>query len=239
MAELLFEIGSEELPAGFVDPALAFLETELVKQCSEQRLQCTVKRVDGTPRRLVVIADVAERQQDLEEEITGPLWSVAVNADGTPTPAGEGFLKKNNLTIADVKPKEGKKGAVISGVKKEAGKPAAEVLPALLEALLPRIPFKKTMRWADRFNSNGQVFGRPVRWLLALLDGAALNVRFADVVSGTTTRGHRYHAPDPVVVSGVADYLDVLSKSQVVLSRRERADLIRSEAHKLVAAEGG
>ena len=240
MAELLFEIGTEELPAGFVDPALAFLETEIVKQCAEQRLTCTVSRVDGTPRRLVVIAEIAEKQSDLEEEITGPLWSVAFKEDGTPTPAGEGFLKKNNLTVADVKPKDGgKKGPVISGVRKEAGKATSEVLPALLEALLPRIPFKKTMRWGDKFKTNGQVFGRPVRWLLALFAGKPVAVRFADVVSGNTTRGHRYHAPDEVVVDGAASYLKALAAGQVVLSRTERADLIRSQAQALATAEGG
>ncbi len=240
MAELLFEIGTEELPAGFVDPALAFLETELVKQCAEQRLRCTVSRVDGTPRRLVVIAAIAERQTDLEEEITGPLWSVAFKDDGTPTPAGEGFLKKNNLTVADVKPKDGgKKGPVISGVRKEAGKATSEVLPALLEALLPRIPFAKTMRWNDKVKTNGQVFGRPVRWLLALFSGQPITVRFADVISGNTTRGHRYHAPDEVVVDSAASYLSVLAAGQVVLSRSERADIIRTQAQALAAAVGG
>ena len=240
MAELLFEIGTEELPADFVDKALAYMETALVKQCADQRLLCTVSRVDGTPRRLVIIADIADKQSDLEEEITGPLWSVAFNADGTPTPAGEGFLKKNNLAPGDVKPKDGgKKGTVICGVRQEAGKATSEVLPALLEALMPRIPFKKTMRWGDRAKTNGQVFGRPVRWLLVLFAGKPLSVRFADVVSGTTTRGHRYHAPDEVVVDSVASYLKTLAGAQVVLSRTERADIIRAQAQALATAEGG
>ena len=144
MAELLFEIGTEELPAGFVDPALAFLETEIVKQCAEQRLTCTVSRVDGTPRRLVVIAEIAEKQSDLEEEITGPLWSVAFKEDGTPTPAGEGFLKKNNLTVADVKPKDGgKKGPVISGVRKEAGKATVETGKQGVENVAAAHPVQK------------------------------------------------------------------------------------------------
>ena len=121
MAELLLEIGCEELPAGFVDPALSFLETELPKLCAEQRIAVSGVVVDGTPRRLVVmVGDVAARQLDLEEEITGPAWSVAFGADGQPAPAGLGFLKKNGLDVSTVYQKESKKGPVVAGKKQEA-----------------------------------------------------------------------------------------------------------------------
>ena len=236
---LLFEIGSEELPAGFVDPALAFLETELPKQLAEHRLSCSNVVVDGTPRRLMVRATVGKRQADLEEEITGPLWTIAFGADGTPTPAGEGFLRKNNLRAEDCVQKEGKKGPVVAATRREAGKAATDVLPALLEALIPRIPFKKTMRWGDRHATNGQVFGRPVQWILAIFGSATLPVRFADVTSSNTTRGHRYHAPAAVVVESVSEYERVLENGSVVLSRRRRAQEILDGARALAKAEGG
>ena len=122
MAELFLEVGCEELPAGFVDPALSFLAIELPRLCAEHRLDCSNVRVDGTPRRLVVIADVSTRQRDLSEEITGPLWSVAFNADGTVSPAGEGFFKKNGLLPAQATPKDGKKGPVVAATRTEAGR---------------------------------------------------------------------------------------------------------------------
>jgi glycyl-tRNA synthetase beta chain len=163
MRELLLEVGCEELPAGFVDPALSFMEREFPKLCEDNRLHCSGVVVDGTPRRLVLRAQVAERQHDLSEDITGPLWSVAFAPDGSVTPAGEGFLKKNGLDVTQVRQAEGKKGPVVAATRTEAGKAAADVLPALLEALLPRIPFKKTMRWGDKHLTRGQVFGRPVQ----------------------------------------------------------------------------
>jgi glycyl-tRNA synthetase beta chain len=155
------------------------------------------------------------------------------------TPAGEGFLKKNNLVAADVFQAEGKKGPVVAAKKHEAGRAAADVLPGILEALLPRIPFKKTMRWGDRHVTNGAVFGRPVQWLLALFDDRPLSIRFADVVSGSTTRGHRYHAPHEVTVTSVSSYFAALDNGHVVLSRKARAERIVAEANALAAAAGG
>ena len=238
--EFLLEIGCEELPAGFIDPALAFLEVELPRLCQEHRIACGGVVVDGTPRRLtVMVADLAERQQDLEEEITGPAWSVAFDAAGVPTQAGLGFLNKTKLDPSTVYQKESKKGPVVAGKRTEIGRATAEVLPGLLQALLPKIPFHKTMRWGDRHVTHAQVFGRPVQWLLALFDGHALDIRFADVVSGNTTRGHRYHAPNPVKVTSTAAYLEALSNGQVMLSRRARASHIVEQALALATAEGG
>jgi glycyl-tRNA synthetase beta chain len=239
MNELLLEIGCEELPGGFVDPALAFLETELPKLCAEHRLDCADVVVDGTPRRLVVTAQVATRQRDLVEEITGPLWSVAFADDGSLTPAGEGFFKKNGLDVKSAKRVEGKKGPVVGVTKVEAGRAAEDVLTGLLEGLIPRIPFKKTMRWGDRHLTRGQVFGRPVQWLLALFGGKTLRIRFADVTSGNTTRGHRYHAPGEVVVKNTAEYRRALEQGQVMLSRKARAEHIVAEASRLASAAGG
>ena len=218
MAELLLEIGCEELPAGFIDPALAFLEAELPKLLVEARIEHQDVAVDGTPRRLVVMIQAASTQADLEEELTGPSWSVAFDAEGKPTQAGQGFLNKNGLSVSDVFQKESKKGPVVGAKKREKGKATAEVLPALLEGLIAKIPFRKTMRWGDKFNTNGQVFGRPVQWLLCLFDGKPLSIRFADVTSGATTRGHRYHAPDEVKVGSIAAYKAALAKGHVVLS---------------------
>jgi glycyl-tRNA synthetase beta chain len=239
-AELLLEVGCEELPAGFIDPALAWLEAELPRALAEHRIMHGAVAVDGTPRRLVVVVDdVAVTQADLEEVLQGPAWSVAFTPEGALTPAGEGWLKKNNVDAAAVFRADGKKGPVVAAKRHEAGRAVAQVLPAILEALLPRIPFRKTMRWGDRHVTNGQVFGRPVQWLLALFDDRPLSVRFADVVSGSTTRGHRYHAPHEVTVTSVASYFAALDDGDVVLSRKARAERIVDEANRLAASIGG
>jgi glycyl-tRNA synthetase beta chain len=197
-------------------------------------------RVDGTPRRLVVLVQkVAAKQNDSDEEIQGPAVSVAYGADGAATPALEGFLRKNNAKASDVVRIDSKKGPIVALRKRHAGQPTSAVLPALLEQLLPKIPFKKTMRWGDKHNTQGAVFGRPVQWLLALLHGAPLSFRFADVVAGNTTRAHRYHAPDAVVVKNVAHYLDVLERGQVMLSRAARKAHIEQQAQTLARSVGG
>jgi glycyl-tRNA synthetase beta chain len=239
-AEFLLEVGCEELPAGFIDPALAWLEAELPKALTEHRIAHGGVTVDGTPRRLVVIVDdVATTQADLEEVLQGPAWSVAYTPEGALTPAGEGWLKKNNVDASAVFRSEGKKGPVVAAKKHEAGRPTSTVLPSIIEALLPKIPFKKTMRWGDRHVTHGAVFGRPVQWLLALFDDRPLSIRFADVVSGSTTRGHRYHAPHVVTVTSVSSYFAALDDGEVVLSRKARAERIVEEANRLASSIGG
>ena len=244
MPELLFEVGCEELPAGFIDPALAFLEGAIDQALTAARLPHGRVLAEGTPRRLVVIVDdVAAGQADLEEELQGPPASVAwsVGADGTRTltAAGEGFLKKNNLVAGDLYEVAGKKGTVIAAKRREAGRPATDVLGPLLEGVLPKIPFKKTMSWGDGRATHKQVFARPVQWLLALFGSHALTVRFADVTSGDTTRGHRYHGPGAVRVTSVSQYRAALERGQVVLDRAERKQMILELAGKLAKQAGG
>lgn len=244
MSELLFEIGCEELPAGFIDPALAFLQKAIDEALTSARLVHGRVEAEGTPRRLVVIAtDVAARQADMEEELQGPpvsvAWATADDGTRTLTPAGEGFLKRNQLSAGELYEVAGKKGAVIAAKRREAGKPAAEVLGPLLEELLPKVPFKKTMSWGDGKATHKQVFARPVQWLLALYGDTPLRVSFAGVTSGDTTRGHRYHAPAEVRVRSVSQYRAALERGAVVLDREERKQLIREEAGQLARQAGG
>lgn len=226
MAELLFEIGTEELPAGFIDPALAWLEANARTLLDEARLPAAAIRVDGTPRRLTLIAEgLPDKQSDKEEEVTGPRVDIAYK-DGALSKAGAGFLRSRGLSEADAFQKETKKGTVIAAIVREAGLPAAEVLPGVLHTLLDKLPFKKTMRWGDE----DRAFARPLQWLLALLDGAVVPVSFAGVTSGNTTCGHRYHAPAPVAVDSVASYMAALEAGRVMLSRADRRDAIRAGA---------
>jgi glycyl-tRNA synthetase beta chain len=240
MPELLLEIGCEELPAGFIDPALAFLAKYVDEQLTAARLAHGNVTVDGTPRRLTVIVDdVAARQADREEEITGPAWHIAFDNDGKPTQAGEGFLKKNGLLVGDVVRKESKKGVVVSATKREKGADARAVLAPILDEAIAKTPFKKTMSWGDAKATHKQVFARPVQWILALFGAEGLPVKFADVVASNTTRGHRYHAPHPVKVSSVSEYRRALEHGHVVLSRQERKELIVERADVLAKEAGG
>ncbi|HEY4222774.1 MAG TPA: glycine--tRNA ligase subunit beta [Myxococcota bacterium] len=239
-SELLFEIGVEELPAGFIDPALTFLADKLAAELDALRLPHSAVVAEGTPRRLaLMVNEVAARQADLTREVTGPSWSVAFDDAGQPTPAGQGFMKKNGLARDDVRRVETSKGAVAQATVREIGKSAREVLPAVLAALLDAIPFKKRMFWGDARVTHAKSFARPVQWILALHAGAVLPVQWGDVVAGSVTRGHRYHAPGTVSVASIAEYRAALARGQVMLSRAERRQRIVDEANKLARTAGG
>ena len=236
MAELLFEIGTEELPAGFIQPSLNYLEKTLLKSFEEQRLSIDRLQVDGTPRRLVVMGfGLADRQDDLEEEVTGPKTSIAWTADGNLSRAGEGFLKSRGLTAQDAYKKETAKGEVIAARVFTAGKTAQEVLPQILQNAMEKMPFPKTMRWGDEPVG----FARPIQWILALFNDAVISFQFADVLSGNTTQGHRFHAPFAREVRSIEDYRAVLAAGRVMLSAQARQDAIRKHVQQLAKSVGG
>jgi glycyl-tRNA synthetase beta chain len=236
MPTLLYEIGTEELPAGFVAPAVRYLKEASAQALSEARLSHGEIRAEGTPRRLVLMVDgLAAAQETVEEEVTGPRVDIAWDGEGNLTKAGQGFLRGRGLDESAAYKKETKKGEVIAAMVREEGKPAQDVLPALLEELTAKVPFKKNMRWTD----GKETFGRPVRWLLALLDKDVVPLSFADVTSSNETRGHRFHAPDPVVVDGVDAYLKALESGRVTLDVEARKRVILERARALANEAGG
>jgi glycyl-tRNA synthetase beta chain len=145
-ASLLLEIGVEELPASFVAKALDAMPALLTAQLRAARLAHGAARAYGTPRRLaVMIDDVAARQTDLEEEVLGPPRSAAFEADGkTPKKAAEGFAKKHGATLADVRLVTTPKGEYAAVTRRETGRALADVLPALIESVIPQIPFARS-----------------------------------------------------------------------------------------------
>lgn len=220
--QLIFEIGCEELPASFCKPALAQIETIFRERVADLRLEFGALHALATPRRLVLLVeDLDEKQPDIEEERTGPPASVAFK-DGEPTKAALGFARGQGVDPADLYTVETKKGEYLAAKVFEAGRPARELLPAVLNAIIEKLNFPKSMRWAAR----KERFARPVRWILALLDGEVLPVEFAGVKSQNTTRGHRFAAPDSFEVSDLDSYLSGLKNAHVILDQAARRQLI-------------
>src|SRR5512140_1898891 len=177
MADLLFEIGAEEIPAGFVPPALEQLERDLAKALDDARLAHGEVKALGTPRRLAVYARaVAARQADATTEAFGPSVAQAFDAEGKPTPAALGFARSQGVEVSALGRAQTPKGERVLVRKVEKGRRAEQVLPGLLEKLVPGIRFRKSMRsrWDD------VTFARPVRWLVALYGGKPLEVRFGE-----------------------------------------------------------
>ncbi len=234
--DLLLEIGTEEMPAGFVPPALEQLERFAREDLAAARLAHGEVRALGTPRRTVLwVREVADRQPDAVEQKVGPPVSAAFDADGNPTRAGEGFARSNGVAVSDLLRVETDKGLYVAVRKEVAGRPAADVLADLLPAWIGRLHYPKTMRWGS-----GEVaFARPVHWIVALLGAAVVPFGFAGVASGRTTRGHRFHHPDPIEVRDAADYFSRLPAARVCVDPAERRARIAEGVAEIARRFGG
>ncbi|MCC6038544.1 MAG: glycine--tRNA ligase subunit beta, partial [Armatimonadetes bacterium] len=163
---LLLEIGTEEMPARFMLPALEQLRDLVAKTLTELRLQHGQIRTMGTPRRLVaIVSEVAETQTPIVREIRGPAKHIAFDPQGNPTKAAEGFARSQGVSVQDLIVKATEKGEFVFAVKREEGQPALGVLSEALPQIIRSLSFPKTMRWEE----SGLRFGRPIRWIVALL----------------------------------------------------------------------
>jgi glycyl-tRNA synthetase beta chain len=229
--ELVFEIGCEELPAGFLKPALEWMAAEMNRGLDDARLngEGEGERANiaeyATPRRLaLVVTAIADRAPDVKRTVQGPPAKAAFQ-DGKPTKAAEGFARKLNLPVSSLRV-EGDRVVVDQEVR---GQSAAEALPPLLERIIRGIPFKKSMRW-DSLDKDA--FARPVHWVAAMLDGKPLPVSFADVQSGTTTRGHRFAAPKEFRLPAAKNYVAELREAHVLADWAERKKRISEEVQR-------
>jgi len=247
--ELLIEIGCEELPASWL-PGLTRQIGDVVKmRLRESRLSIdALIETFSTPRRLTVcIAKVGDRQTDFEELVTGPPLAAAFDASGQPTGAATGFARKQGVEVSALERLETAKGVYLGFRKQLRGKPAVDVLPHVLGAVLRDLSFPKAMRW-DAWIDDGRgelLFGRPVRWILFLYGGrvvpfeirrteTAQSPQVQDVRSAAVTYGHRFlttsgRAGRAIKVRSFDDYRARLLENFVVLSRDERHDRITRE----------
>ena len=238
---LLLEIGTEELPSSFVDAALAALPGLARTKLSGLRLSHGDIRSLGTPRRLsLVVEGLAERQPDLDEEVVGPPETAAYK-DGAPTKAAEAFASKLGVAVGELvvvaKEASGKQkaGRFVVGRRQEKGKDARELLGTALAEICAEIPFRKSMRWG----TGNATFGRPVQWLVALSGDELVDVSFAGVRSGKTTRGHRFLAPGTFELSAADGYVDALRAKHVLVDRTERATTMMDRVSAAAKSAGG
>jgi glycyl-tRNA synthetase beta chain len=235
--DLLFEIGVEELPGGYVPPALEQLEHAARDGLAGLRLAVGDLCTYGTPRRLVLfVKDLAERQADFDEEAMGPAVKVAYGPDGTPTRALLGFCQGKGVEPAQLRRVETPKGEYVAVTVHHTGKPALEALPALLGALPGRLTFPKSMRWLPGDDAR---FARPVRWLTALFGDDVVPAQAFGLTAGRLSYGHRFLAPGPVEIPGAARYLETLERVFVMVDHRARRLLIGEQIETLAAEAGG
>lgn len=215
----LLEIGCEEIPDWMIPGALEHLRA---------KFDGANVRVDATPRRLVLRADVEARTPDKEEIVTGPPATVTGKAL-------EGFLGKQGITQAELSVTETAKGKYWSFTKKTAGRPMAEILRESLPGLILSIPWPKTMVWP---HLGGPKFIRPVRWIVALLGDSVVEFECAGVRSGASTFGHRRLGSRQAIAVTVDNFEAELEKNFVIVSAARRREKIATETAALAAGKG-
>jgi glycyl-tRNA synthetase beta chain len=238
MADLLYEIGAEEIPAGYIEPALEQLARALGRELDAARLSHGAITVTGTPRRLVVAAsNVAERQADSEAEAVGPSVKAAFDAQGNPTKAAEGFARSQGIAVSDILRKETPRGLYCSARKRVKGRSAAEILAEALPKITLEISFPKSMVWL----SGERSFARPIRSLLALLGTQVVPFTLFEVASGRTTEGHPILCPGRIEVrdADFESYKKLLRDHLVVVDIAERKAAIRGDVEKALRRFGG
>ncbi len=237
MAETLFlEIGTEEIPAGYIIPALESMSAQMVRFLDENRIAHGKPETEGTPRRLVMsIPGVAVSQEAVTVEIVGPPKQAAFDAQGRPTKAAEGFARGQGVGLEDLKIKQTPKGEYLCVFREETGVPTADLLEKMLPDFIARIPFPKSMHWGN-FSVN---FARPMQWIVALIGNKVLNVEYGHVRSGTKSMGHRFMSPKWIEVKDYESHQENLRKHFVILGIAERRRLIAEGADKAAAGVGG
>jgi glycyl-tRNA synthetase beta chain len=237
MAHYILEIGTEEMPARFFPALDDYLSGEFSRLLSESMVRFGEIEVRSTPRRMVVsVPDMAEMQDSEEVEVMGPPARIAFDGDGNPTRAGEGFARSQNVAMEDVFVKENDKGEYLAVRKVVGGAGTAEILPEICVKIVSRMPFPKKMHW----DGKEFTFGRPLRWIVSLLDDTVVPFTVGRLTAGRETRGHRVMGPGPFVCEHADSFFSLLRDSGGVISdAAERKRIIRERGDALAAEKGG
>jgi len=228
MPTFLLEVGTEELPADFVDSAIEQWQARIPKSLEEQFLTAEAIEIYGTPRRLaVLIKGLPAQQPNREEEVKGPPASAAFK-DGKPTQAAAGFARKQGVEVDALEVRDTDKGAFVFALKKTAGRSVTEILTELIPPWIFGLEGKRFMRWGD-----GDLrFSRPIRWLVALLEGDVLPVELVNgsevIKSDRISYGHRILHPQSLEIPQAPDYVQCLHSAYVAVELDERRGKIQN-----------
>jgi glycyl-tRNA synthetase beta chain len=236
--EFLLEIGTEEIPSGFIIPAIEKMKELFAALAASGRVAIEDGQVQafGTPRRLVLfVPQLAERQKDISKEVVGPPKKVAFDAEGKPTKAALVFAEKNGVTVDALGTKSTDKGEYVVARIDEKGGDTADWLRQALPGFILSIPFQKTMRWMDKDIR----FARPIHWLLALWGGSVVDFELNGLKSGNLSRGHRFMSPGAFLVKDFKSYTQQTEPNSVVIDPQVRKQRIEKQIKELALAKGG
>ncbi len=235
-ADVLIEIGVEEMPADDVANALSQAKANAPLLFDELRLSVAEFEVHTTPRRIVVAArQVASRQADEEFIAKGPPANRAYDADGSPTRAAIGFAWSKGVDVGDLQIQEMDGGRYVTAAVRTDGRPTPEVLAEALPGFVAGLKFVKSMSW----NATGVSFSRPIRWIVALFGNVVIPFEFAGLASGKVTRGLRPNGSPETMLQDTADYTTACSEQRIIVNSDKRRAAIQEQIDALAAEVDG
>ncbi len=242
-ADLLFEIGTEEIPASYVPPVLKQLRELATESLTSHRIPFGDVETLGTPRRITLsIKDIKTLQESQETEVVGPPKRIAYDENGEPTKAAIGFAKTQGVDLSALRIVETERGEYVAASKLEIGVPAREVLMTLLTEWIEALRFPKTMRWETESEEPGAFarFARPIRWLVALLGDEVVDCTYGAAHAGRLTYGHRALHPEPVTLTSadLSTYIEELRAVGVIVCPKERRRTIEKQVRNVLEVEG-
>ena len=237
METLLLEIGTEEIPAGYIQPALESLAANLQKKLDDARIDHGAIATCGTPRRLMVeVAQVAPKQRSITEKVLGPPERIAFDEQGRPTMAAQKFAEKVGLAVRRLTVEASEKGRYLVAVTTQRGVSTPTVLKTILPEVILATPFPKTMRWADMHIA----FARPLHSVLALYGSRVISFALdGRIKSGRMAAGHMFMQPGRIKIQHPAEYRQQMRQAQVIVDIAERRQAVQQEIARAAAEVGG
>ena len=233
---LVFEIGTEELPSNAVYSAIEQLSVAVPKTLMDARLEYDSVDVVASPRRIAVLVnELADRQADDVQRAKGPAARAAFDEQGAPTQAAIGFARGKGVAVDSLEVVDEAGGSYVYATVETTGQDAMAVLPSLLARLADNIDWAKSMRWG----SGDTRFSRPVRWILALFGSEVVPVEFGGLTAGRVTQGHRFLAPGSIELADADEYLQSLERGCVAVDQRTRAGRIQDGIAAAAGVTGG
>ena len=246
--DLLFEIGTEEIPASYVPPVLEQLSELATESLTNHRVPFGEVETLGTPRRITLsIKDVKTLQESQETEVVGPPKRIAYDENGEPTKAAVGFAKTQGVDLSALRIVETERGEYVAASKLETGVPARDILTTLLTEWIEALRFPKTMHWeteSEEPSGSGLQprirFARPVRWLVALLGDEIVDCTYGAARAGRLTYGHRSLHPGPITLTSadLSTYIEKLRAVDVIVCPKERRNAIEKHVRDGLEVEG-
>jgi len=235
-ANFLCEIGTEEIPAGYIPPAVDSLKNIFSEKLEQERIEYNEIEVYATPRRFsILISGLAPVQKSETVELKGPSAQAAYDSDGNPTKALQGFLKGNSLEPGDITVKDTEKGRYIYACKELSAGKTEEIIPQILREAVSTVPFPKRMKWSDK----KVTFPRPINYFVLMFNDEVVPFEIEGIKSGNITRGHFIQYNRMIEINSIASYEKILDDNGVILDQTKRREIIRKALSEAAAKAGG